>query len=149
MRNHSFSRKVLIFFLFVHENICCGYSLEAPRQGVSNEYPQHMFSCTNKKILIWVPLLSAAMVIYNLFFDSEGIVVQVPVLEHTSVTGIFYLEKVLTSCSALTDWCGWNHLLHDSAPAHHSAMIIKNLEKHHDKTLTHPPFSPDLSSCYF
>ena len=22
--------KVLIFFLFLHENICCGYSLEAP-----------------------------------------------------------------------------------------------------------------------
>ena len=25
------------------------YSLEAPQQGASNEYPQHMFSCTNKK----------------------------------------------------------------------------------------------------
>ena len=21
------------FFLFLHKNICCGYSLEAPRQG--------------------------------------------------------------------------------------------------------------------
>ena len=30
-------------FLFLHENICCGYSLEAPRQGASNEYPQHVF----------------------------------------------------------------------------------------------------------
>ena len=28
----------LIFFLFLHENICCGYSLEAPRRGASNEY---------------------------------------------------------------------------------------------------------------
>ena len=26
-----------------HENICCGYSLELPRRGHSNEYPQHMF----------------------------------------------------------------------------------------------------------
>ena len=25
-----FNPKVLIFFLFLHENICCGYSLEVP-----------------------------------------------------------------------------------------------------------------------
>ena len=25
-----FNQKVLIFFLFLHENICCGYSLEVP-----------------------------------------------------------------------------------------------------------------------
>ena len=31
------------FFLFLHENICCGYLLEAPCQGASNEYPQHTF----------------------------------------------------------------------------------------------------------
>ena len=33
----------------LHENICCGYSLETPRWGASNEYPQHMFSWRNKK----------------------------------------------------------------------------------------------------
>ena len=38
-----------IFFLFLHENICCGYSLEVPHRGTSNEYPQHMFSWRNKK----------------------------------------------------------------------------------------------------
>ena len=26
-----FSQKVLVFFLVLHENICCGYSLEVPR----------------------------------------------------------------------------------------------------------------------
>ena len=26
------------FFLFLHENICCSYSLEAPHRGASNEY---------------------------------------------------------------------------------------------------------------
>ena len=31
------------FFLYRHEKICCGYSLEAPQRGASNEYPQHMF----------------------------------------------------------------------------------------------------------
>ena len=30
-------------------NINCGYSLEPPRRGGSNEYPQSMFSSRNKK----------------------------------------------------------------------------------------------------
>ena len=38
-----------ISFLFLHGNICCGYSLEALQRGASNDYPQHMFSCRNKK----------------------------------------------------------------------------------------------------
>ena len=25
--------------LFLHKNICCGYSLEAPQKGTSNKYP--------------------------------------------------------------------------------------------------------------
>ena len=43
-----FQQKVVIFFLFPHENICCGYSLEVPWRGTSNEYPQHTLSCRNK-----------------------------------------------------------------------------------------------------
>ena len=39
----------IIFFLFLDENICCGFSLEAPRQGASNAYPQHKF-LSRKKI---------------------------------------------------------------------------------------------------
>ena len=38
-----------VVFIFLDENICCGYSLEAPRRGASNEYPQHMFLSRNKK----------------------------------------------------------------------------------------------------
>ena len=34
----------------LHKNICCGYSLEAPQWGASNEYPQHMFQRRNQKI---------------------------------------------------------------------------------------------------
>ena len=34
----------MIFFDFFHKNICCGYSLKAPLQGTSNDYPQLMFS---------------------------------------------------------------------------------------------------------
>ena len=34
---------VYIIFLILLENIDCGYSLEPPRRGGSNEYPQSMF----------------------------------------------------------------------------------------------------------
>ena len=39
----NFWQKILIFFLIFAQNIDCGYSLEPPRWGGSNEYPQSMF----------------------------------------------------------------------------------------------------------
>ena len=41
-----------LFFYFSMNNIYCGYSLEALHRGASNEYPQHMFLCRNKKNII-------------------------------------------------------------------------------------------------
>ena len=35
--------EVYLFFLFLLQNIDCGYSLEPPRRGGSNVYPQSMF----------------------------------------------------------------------------------------------------------
>ena len=53
-----FNQRVLIFFLFLHENICYGYSLEVPHWGTSNEYPQHMLSWRNmKNIYLDIPRL--------------------------------------------------------------------------------------------
>ena len=40
---------VYINFLISAQNIDCGYSLEPPRRGGSNEYPQSMFLSRNKK----------------------------------------------------------------------------------------------------
>ena len=37
------------FSSVLHKNVCCGCSLESPRQGDSNEYPQHMFLWRNKQ----------------------------------------------------------------------------------------------------
>ena len=36
-------------FLISRRKCMLWYSLEAPRRGTSNEYPQHMFSLRNKK----------------------------------------------------------------------------------------------------
>ena len=38
-----------LFFLFLLQIIDCGYSLEPPRRGGSNVYPQSMFWSKNKK----------------------------------------------------------------------------------------------------
>ena len=38
------------------KNIDCGYSLEPPRRGGSNEYPQSMFMSRNKKKTMHTPV---------------------------------------------------------------------------------------------
>ena len=53
-------RKIIVF-LFLNENIYCGYSSEVPRWGASNEYPQHMFSSRNKKNIIQITLAYVAI----------------------------------------------------------------------------------------
>ena len=41
---------VYLFFIFLLQNIDCGYSLEPPRRGGSNEYPQSMLRAKIRKI---------------------------------------------------------------------------------------------------
>ena len=48
-KTENFQIKTLILFYISAQNIDCGYSLEPPRQGGSNEYPQSMFLSGNKK----------------------------------------------------------------------------------------------------
>ena len=48
-KTKSFQIKNLIFFHISVQNIDSGYSLEPPRRGGSNEYPQSMFLSRNKK----------------------------------------------------------------------------------------------------
>ena len=52
-----FNQKELTFYLFLHKKICCGYSLEVPHRAATNEYPQHRFSCRNKKKINLITLL--------------------------------------------------------------------------------------------
>ena len=49
----TFRWKILVVFIFLLINIDCGYSLEPPRRGGSNEYPQSMFVSRNKKINVF------------------------------------------------------------------------------------------------
>ena len=59
------------FFLFFHENICCGYSLEVPQWGVSNEY-QNMFLWKIRNIFVWYPLLYGAMYVSHTYTRGAG-----------------------------------------------------------------------------
>ena len=49
VKNENFVRKKKDIFLIFAQNIDCGYTLEPPREGGSNEYPQHLFWNKNKK----------------------------------------------------------------------------------------------------
>ena len=47
----NFQIKKSDIFHISAQNIDCGYSLEPPRRGVSNEYPQSMFWAEIRKIM--------------------------------------------------------------------------------------------------
>ena len=49
VKNENFQKKIIDIFLIFAQNIDCGYKLEPPRRGGSNEYPQSMFWSKNKK----------------------------------------------------------------------------------------------------
>ena len=48
-KNENFQKKICRIFLIFAQNIDCVYTLEPPRRGGSNEYPQSMFWCKDKK----------------------------------------------------------------------------------------------------
>ena len=48
-----FRKKKSDIFHLSAQNIDCGYSLEPPRRGGSNEYPQSMFLSRNKKNIVY------------------------------------------------------------------------------------------------
>ena len=56
----------IYFFLFLHENICCGYSCEAPEQGTTNEYPQR-FQGETRKLFILYPHSSRPRSLIRIF----------------------------------------------------------------------------------
>ena len=93
--------------------------------------------------------------LYAIFFDWNGPVLQIPVPKGSSVTGKFYRESVLTQlfyffqkCRPRTGVHGIK-ILHDNAPAHKSATVQEYLKESGLNVLDHPPYSPDLSPCDF
>ena len=50
-KNENFQIKNSDIFHISDQNIDCGYSLEPPRRGGSNEYPQSMFWAEIRKLM--------------------------------------------------------------------------------------------------
>ena len=93
--------------------------------------------------------------LYAIFFDSKGPVLQIPVPKGSSVTGKFYRESVLTQLVDFYQKRGPRtgvrsiKLLHDNALAHKSATVQEYLKESGLDVLDHPPYSPELSPCDF
>ena len=52
-KSDNFQMKIFDIFLIFAQNIDCGYTLESPQRGGSNEYPQSMFWSKNKKKYVY------------------------------------------------------------------------------------------------
>jgi len=93
------------------------------------------------------------MLIY--FFDQEGIVHREFVPPGMTVNADFYCdvlrrlrEKVWRKRTQ--KWRNQNLIIHhDNAPAHRSFKFPQFLAKNNMTVIPHPPYSPDLATCYF
>ena len=94
--------------------------------------------------------ISSKKMLYAIFFNSSGPVVQVPCPSGHTVTGRFYknsvLKKVKEFYNKKRPSKGWSgvHILHDNASSHKSFLVSEKV-----KVFNHPPYSPDLSPCDF
>ena len=93
--------------------------------------------------------------LYAIFFDLKGPVLQIPVQKGGSVTGKFYRESVLTQ---LVDFYQKRRphtgvrgikLLHDNAPAHKSATVQEYLKESGLDVLDHPHTALTCPPCGF
>ena len=88
------------FYLVLHKNVCCGYSLESPGRGDSNEYPQCMFIWKNMEnypfiiteyppcLFLWMIQDSSGEQI-KWVFDNLGII---PLFLHKNICCGYSLE---------------------------------------------------------
>ena len=99
--------------------------------------------------------VSSKKMLYAIFLNSSGPVVQVPCPFGHTVTGRFYknsvLKKVKEFYNKKRTSKGWSgvHLLHGNTSSHKCEVLKSFLASEKVKVLNHPPYSPDLSPCDF
>lgn len=98
---------------------------------------------------------SQKKVLYTIFFNTKGIVLQKPCKQGETITGKFYRDSVLSdikkfyATSRPTAGMRGIKILHDNAPAHKSRLVQEYLAAENIHTLPHPAYSPDLAPCDF
>ena len=102
--------------------------------------------------------ISSKKMLYAIFFNLSGPVIQVPCPSGHTVTGRFYknsvLKKVKEFYNKKRQSKGWSgvHLLHDNASSRKCEVVKYFLASEKVKDLNYPPYSPDLipvTSFYF
>ena len=97
--------------------------------------------------------ISSKKLLYAIFFNSSGPVIQMPCPSGHTVTGRFYknsvLKKVKDFYNKKRPSKGWSGVqrLHDNASSHEVVKSFLASEK--VKVLNHSPYSPGLSPCNF
>ena len=99
--------------------------------------------------------VSSKTMLYAIFFNSSGPVVQVPCPSGHTVTDRFYKNSVLKKVKEFYNkkrpgkGRSGVHLLHDNASSHKCEVVKSFLASEKVKILNHSPFSTDLSPCDF
>ena len=98
--------------------------------------------------------VSSKKMLYAIFFNSSGPVVQVPCPSGHTITGRFYKNSVLMKVKEFYNTKrpskGWSgvRLLHDNASSH-KCEVKYFLASEKVKVSNYPSYSPDLSPCDF
>ena len=93
--------------------------------------------------------------LYAIFFNSSGPVVQVPcptghiVTSTTSTSSVLKKVKEFYNKKRTSKGRSRGHLLHGNASSHKCEVVKSFLASEKVKVLNHPTYSPDLSPCDF
>ena len=98
----------IYIFLISPQKHMLWYSLEAPRWGASNEYPQHMFSWrkkeNTKKKIVWKKKKKCYLELYGLTIHlCSYIIYHIFCLFSRIINGMFFLEITIFTLSIGTD----------------------------------------------
>ena len=98
---------------------------------------------------------STSKLLMILFFDSIGMIYMHWVPTGQTVNKEYYVEvlrefmkRFRRKRPALFKSGQW-YFHQDNAPVHNSILVTDYLTKMGTKTVSHPPYSPDLAPCYF
>ena len=127
------------------------HMFEPQRRSYNKQWKQK----DQKRPCIAKRTISSKKMLYAIFFNSSGPVVQVPWPSGHTVAGRLYknsvLKKVKEFYNKKRPSKGWSvvHLLHDNASSHKCEVVKSFLASEEVKVLNHLPYSPDLSPCDF
>ena len=91
------------------------------------------------------------MVMYAVFFSTQGPAIQISVPKGRGVTGKVYRDKALKKFKRYHPKSGIKNirLLHDNAPSHKAGIVTEFLQQEKVTVLPHSPSSRDLAPCNY